>query len=367
MNARSPLHDWHASHDAKFTPFAGWEMPLSYPSGSIAEHRSVRASAGLFDVSHMAEFEVEGGDATAVLNGIVTANLESVADWSSTYALICEEDGGVLDDLYLYRMPDRWFIVANAANRESDAAWFRSHIDPARGEVRFTDRTDKIAMFALQGPRAMEVADGLATELRGIVPTRIPRFGMAADGEIRVGRTGYTGEDGIEIFASSESALSLWELILRRGSELEIEIGPIGLAARDSLRFEPGFALYGHELQREITPLEARLAWACDLEKPFIGRDALIRQKEQGLTKRLATVRLNERGVPREGQPVVLNDERVGEVVSGLYSPTLDGFYANAYLPPALAKTGTEVDIEIRGRRKAAQVVKRPLYTPAYR
>ena len=363
MSERSPLHEWHASHGAKFTDFAGWEMPLSYKSGALAEHRLVRGSAGIFDVSHMAEFQIAGTDATAVLEQIVTASVGTVNAGSSTYALLCQPDGGVIDDLYLYRLADRWFVVANAANRVSDAQWLQEQIDAIGGDVTFTDVSDETAMFALQGPRAIAVADAITQgDASGIT-----RFGIAASGDVLIGRTGYTGEDGVELFVTPERALELWESAFAAANELEVELGAIGLAARDSLRFEPGFALYGHELRRDITPLEARLGWACDLDTAFVGRDALVQQKAQGLAKRLATVRMTERGVPRDGQRVLKDGEPVGEVVSGMYAPTLDGFYANVYIPPGLAKTETDVEIDIRGQGKAARVVKRPLYTPSYR
>jgi glycine cleavage system T protein len=363
MSTRPPIYAWHESAGAKFTEFAGWEMPLSYGSGAVAEHHLVRRSAGLFDVSHMAQFEISGDGATAFLNQLVSANVAQVPANSSTYALLCAEDGGVVDDLYCYRLPDRWFIVANAANRAEDADWIRSKLAAWDGEAEFADVSDANAMFALQGPRAMGVADAVT----GGGASDIPRFGIAELAGVRVGRTGYTGEDGVEFFVGPAEALGFWTGVIEAAEKDGVEIGPIGLAARDSLRFEPGFALYGHELSRDITPLEARLAWACDLEKDFIGRDALVKQKQDGLSKRLATVQMVDRGVPREGYQVLHEGKVVGTVATGMLAPTLEGFFANVFVPPALAKTGADVDIEIRGAARAARVVKRPLYTPAYR
>lgn len=359
--------------------FAGWDMPITYSGGAIEEHRLVRRSAGLFDVSHMGQFLVSGPDALDYLQRLVTTNLATVSEQESTYALLCRHDGGVLDDLFLYNLPDHWLIVVNAANREKDFSWFERHLPepPApdtAARVRLEDVSEATAMIAFQGPKALFVMDRLTEG----AASDIPRFGAAQRSlvglpqpftgrSVTIGRTGYTGEDGVELFVPDTMAQAVWELILAEAERAGVEAGPVGLAARDSLRFEPGFALYGHELTEEITPLEARLKWACDLEKEFIGRDALIAQREKGLEQRLATVRLTQRGVPREGYRVLKDGEPVGVVATGMYAPTVDAYCANVFVPPALAKTGTEVDIDIRGRSRSAVVVKRPLYRPAYR
>lgn len=355
--------------------FAGWEMPISYGRGAIEEHRLVRRSAGLFDVSHMGQFQVAGPGALDYLQHLVSADLIAVPEQQSTYALLCREDGGVLDDLFLYNLPGRWLVVVNAANREKDLDWFETHLPTnAEAEVRLEDASDRTSMLAFQGPEAVGIMDRLTEGAAG----EIPRFAAAelrlsglpepfAGRAVTVGRTGYTGEDGVELFVANEMAEAVWDRILVACEEAGVEAGPIGLAARDSLRFEPGFALYGHELTEEITPVEARLTWACDLEKNFIGRDALVAQKEAGADRKLATIRMTDRGVPREGFPVMKDGERVGHVATGMYAPSVDAYCANVFLPPALAKIGTDVDIEIRGQMKAAVVVKRPLYKPAYR
>lgn len=345
-------------------------MPIAYPGGSIAEHRLVRSSCGLFDVSHMGRLRVTGPGSLAWLERLVTADLASVGPGGSTYALLCREDGGVLDDLFIYRLDEYWLVVMNAANRAKDLAWFTRHL-PADGSVTLHDASEESAMIAFQGPQAVRVMDHLTAGAAG----RIPRFGAAAlavDGVdagagIIVGRTGYTGEDGVELFPPADVALQLWERLLAAASQLGVDAGPIGLAARDSLRFEPGFALYGHELTEQITPVEARLTWACNLEKEFIGRDAIAARREAGPRVKLATVRLTGRGVPREGYRVLAGGEPVGTVATGMYAPTVDAYCANVFVASALAKTGADVDIEIRGQAKPAVVVKRPLYTPAYR
>jgi len=350
-------------------------MPISYERGAIEEHRLVRRSAGLFDVSHMGQFHVSGPGALDYLQRLVTADLLAVSERQSTYALLCREDGGVLDDLFLYNLPGRWLVVVNAANLEKDFNWFEMHL-PRGGAavVSLEDASERTAMLAFQGPEAIGVMDRLTDGAAGA----IPRFAAAdlvlsglpapfAERSVTVGRTGYTGEDGVELFVPNEMAEAVWDRILAACEEAGVEAGPIGLAARDSLRFEPGFALYGHELTEEITPLEARLAWACDLEKDFIGRDALVAQKDAGTERKLASIRMTDRGVPREGFVVDKDGQAVGHVATGMYAPTVDAYCANVFLPPALAKIGTDVDIEIRGQKKAAVVVKRPLYRPAYR
>ena len=352
--------------------FAGWDMPISYPTGPIEEHRLVRRSVGLFDVSHMGQFHVSGPGALDYLQRLVSPDLLTVPEQGSTYALLCREDGGVLDDLFLYDLPGRWLVVVNAANREKDYAWFADHL-PVEG-VLLEDVSDDTAMFAFQGPAALTVMDRL-TDGRA---SEMPRFSAAelelarlptpAGGRtLTVGRTGYTGEDGVELFVPSSIAQAVWERLLAEAGAAGVEAGPIGLAARDSLRFEPGFALYGHELTEEVTPVEARVTWACDLEKEFIGRDAIAARKAEKPRVRLATIRMTERGVPREGYRVLADGREVGWVATGMYAPTADAYCANVFVERPLAKVGTDVDIEIRGRTKHAVVVKRPLYTPAYR
>ena len=377
MLKTTPLNAWHRAAGAKMVDFAGWDMPISYGSGPIEEHRLVRRSAGLFDVSHMGQFHVSGPGALDYLQRLVSPDLLSVAEQGSTYALLCREDGGVLDDLFLYNLPDRWLVVVNAANRAKDYAWFADHLPGGAGApdgVRLDDVSDDTAMFAFQGPAALTVMDRL-TDGRA---SAIPRFSAAelelaglpapaAARALTVGRTGYTGEDGVELFVPASIAQQVWERVLGEAEAAGVEAGPIGLAARDSLRFEPGFALYGHELTEEITPVEARVTWACDLEKEFIGREAIAARKAEKPRVRLATITMTERGVPREGYRVLSDGREVGWVATGMYAPTVDAYCANVFVERPLAKIGADVDIEIRGRTKHAVVVKRPLYTPAYR
>lgn len=372
---RTLLYPWHAEHGARFAEFAGWEMPIQYAGGSIAEHHLVRRSAGLFDIAHMGRFAVSGADSVRYLDRLLSAPMLSLASGESRYALLCREDGGILDDVFAYHLdgtgrllPGDWMVVVNAGNLQSDLRWMREQADGF--DVTVEDWSEPIYMIALQGPRAVELADALS----GGMISAVPRFGVF-EGELAgvrciAGRTGYTGEDGVELYFSSDSATETWERILAEGERREIEIGPIGLAARDSLRFEPGFALYGHEINETTNPLEAGLKWACDLGKSFVGRDALADARGKPLEKKIVTIRLTEKGVPRPGFAVYHGgapERIIGRVVSGMYAPTADGYFANAFVPPEAAASGTELSVEIRGQKKAAVVVKRPIYRPAYR
>ena len=363
---KTPLNAWHLAHGGRMVPFAGWEMPVRYDAGALEEHRMVRRSAGLFDIDHMGQIAVSGPDAEAFLNRLVTWDVSTIAPGTSHYALMCLPTGGVVDDVFVYRRANHWFVVVNASNREKDLQWMLDHT--AGFSVTVNDVSDQTAMLALQGPRALELLAGpVGSDLE-----TVPRFGSLETSlwgiPTFLGRTGYTGEDGAELFLPAEAAVDVWEGLLAAGIRSQIEVLPIGLAARNSLRFEPGFPLYGHEIDAQTTPLEANLGWACRLEKDFIGRDALVKQKEAGLTKKLIGFELTEPGVPR--QDCVVTDEGgrpVGKVVEGLYAPTADKYCGHAFVPPALAAVGTRLLIEIRDKPKAAVVIRRPFYQPSYK
>jgi len=346
--------------------FAGWEMPLYYHTGAIEEHHLVRRAAGVFDISHMGQLEIRGTKSMDALEQLLSARLSKLEPGMSTYSLLCRDDGTTLDDLFVYRTGDEDFLlVANAANRERDYHWITQRID--RTKARVDDVSDDLAMLALQGPQAVRLCDELTEGAAG----RLERFAWArmdVDGtECFVSRTGYTGEDGVEILIAGFYAEALWNRLFEVAAEKQVELGPVGLAARDSLRFEAGLPLYGHELSDETTPVEARLTWACDLTKAFVGRDAIAERKQAGTAERLATFKMEERGMPRPGYDVVDSDgEQVGRVVSGMYAPTVDAYCGNAYLARDMSKPDTEISISIRGRQKGARVVRRPLYKPAY-
>lgn len=363
---RTRLYPWHVDHGARMVPFAGWEMPVQYQNGPIEEHHLTRRSAGLFDIDHMGQINITGPEAEAFLNRLATWDVSSMTKNEAHYALMCYEDGGVVDDIFIYKLPDRWFVVVNADNLEKDYQWMQDHTGGY--DVTVQDVSDETYMLALQGPRAIDLLQHLTSKDM----TGVPRFTAVEDEidgvTVLIGRTGYTGEDGVELFFSADHAVHIWELILQTGQQVGIEVQPVGLAARDSLRFEPSFALYGHEISADITPLEANLGWVCKFDTDFIGKETLLEQKESGLEKKLIGFELTEKGVPRQGYPVANEQgEEIGQVVTGLYAPTVDKYCGHAFVPPAYTRAGTPLQILIRGKPKAAVVVKRPFYKPAYR
>jgi len=372
---RTPLYQWHQDHGARLVEFVGWEMPVFYPTGAVLEHQVTRRSAGLFDIDHMGQFTVTGRDATAFLNRLVTSDMASLAVDQSRYGLLCRENGGVVDDVFVYRRAEDFLVVVNASNREKDLAWLNAHI--AGFHVDVTDVSDELCMLALQGPCAFELLAGInsltrAPQLDGTQLDGLPRFCarnvVLAGVSVYLGRTGYTGEDGVELFFAADKALTLWNALLDGGAAQGLEVLPVGLAARDSLRFEPGFPLYGHEIGETITPLEANLNWALDWSKPFVGREALAAQKVAGLTRKLVALELTEPGVLRQGYPVTnAEGHELGPVVSGLFAPTVGKSVGHAFVPPALAVPGTPLFVTIRDQKKTAQVVKRPLVRPRYK
>jgi glycine cleavage system T protein len=366
MPKHTPLHAWHQSHGARTAEFAGWDMPIVYGTGAVAEHRQVRTAAGLFDVSHMGQVRISGKDQAAFLERLVSSSVETLGPNQSGYGLMCRDDGGVIDDLFVYRRPDDALIVVNAANREKDLDWML--VQSRNFSVAVTDISDQTAMFALQGPEAIRVAG----EAFGDAAAKLERF-ASTDAELAavecyVGRTGYTGEDGVEIFCPAREALGVWSSLFERAKLVSVDLLPIGLAARDSLRFEAGFPLYGHELREDILPPEALLKWACDLQKDFIGADAVRARIETGLQRKLCTFVMDEKAVPRADYRVF--DEGgspVGWVTTGMFAPSSHCYAGNAMVSTELARVGTRFAIEIRGKRKPATVVKRPLYRPVYR
>jgi len=363
---RTKLYDWHVAHGGRMVPFAGWEMPVRYDLGALEEHRVVRRSAGLFDIDHMGQIEVRGPDATKFLNSLVSWSLDTVGENQSHYALLCFDHGGIVDDVFVYHRNGGWFVVVNASNRQADLQWLLDH--RAGFDVVIEDVSDPTFMIALQGPRALALLKTLTRDDLGALPRFHSAQTTVAGVPAFVGRTGYTGEDGVELFFDADSAVGVWESILDAGAKTGVEVAAIGLAARDSLRFEPGFPLYGHEISADITPLEANLGWACSWDSPFVGRDALVRQKAEGLKRKLIAFELTESGVPRQ-DCVVTNQAGavIGTVVEGLYAPTVDKYCGHAFVLPEYAVAGTPLFVVIRDKPKAAVVVRRPLYQPAYR
>ncbi|NNK92343.1 MAG: glycine cleavage system aminomethyltransferase GcvT [Acidimicrobiia bacterium] len=357
---RTHLHDWHVENGGRMVDFAGWELPVFYEAGALAEHHATRDSVGLFDIDHMGQIQIAGDRALATVDRLVTSDMAGLAVGSARYGLLCNDDGGVIDDVIVYRLATADFlVVVNAANRSADFEWMCSHGDDAE----IIDRSDELSMMAVQGPNAVALVDAAAgggvAELERFTSSRIELFDTTAI----VGRTGYTGEDGVELYVDG-GVVDVWTGLLETAAGHDIAAMAVGLSARDSLRFEPGYPLYGHELATDITPLEARLGWAVDFEgADFIGRDALVAQKEAGITRRLETIVLHDKGVPREGSPVLAEDgAELGMVVSGMFAPTADVFAANVFLPRTHGAVGTPVVVDVRGRHKAASVAQRPLY-----
>ncbi|MDR2663512.1 MAG: glycine cleavage system aminomethyltransferase GcvT [Treponema sp.] len=366
------LHPWHEKAGARFAPFAGFDMPINYAAGAVEEHRLCRRSAGLFDIDHMGRLILSGPGAGEALSAVVSGPVLDMNAGEARYSLLLNDRGGVIDDLFIYRLAegdsgkDPWLVVVNAGNRETDLAWLTEKLPR---HIGLRDISGETCMIAVQGPRAVELLDRLA-EAAGAVSS-IPRAAMRtltlAGIPLRAGRTGYTGEDGAELFCAADKGLFVWEAILAEAAAAGIEAGPVGLAARDSLRFEAGMPLHGHEISPDITPLEALLSWACDFTKDFLGKEALLAQRARGIAKKLATVNVGG-GVPRTGYPV-LNPagERIGFAAAGMFCPTTGTYSANVFVPPEYTSPGTKLAVEIRGAPREAEVVKRPLYIPVYR
>jgi aminomethyltransferase len=357
---RTPLYEEHRALGAKLVPFAGYEMPVQYPSGITAEHQAVRGGAGLFDVSHMGEVEVRGEDALAFVQWVTTNDASRLEVGQAQYSTLPDPDGKLLDDLLVYRFPDHYLLVVNASNREKDLAWMLSQAD--RFRVELIDRSDELALLALQGPRAEAILSRLTDmDLAGIGYYRF-RTGEVEGVETLISRTGYTGEDGFELYVPADRAAALWRRLLEVGQPEGLV--PAGLGARDSLRLEMGYALYGNDLDEETTPLEGGLAWVTKLDKgDFVAREALARQKEAGVSRRLIGFRLLERGFPRHGYELRHEGEVVGHVTSGVLSPSLGQGIGMGFVTPAAARAGTRIEVMIRGQGVPAEVVRPPFYT----
>jgi glycine cleavage system T protein (aminomethyltransferase) len=348
---RTPLYEKHLELGAKLVPFAGWEMPVQY-EGVREEHSAVRTHAGVFDVSHMGEIEVEGPGALAFLQRVLSNDVAAIGVGGAQYSCLCAEDGGVLDDLFAYRLGgDRHLIVTNSANHEADLARLGSW---SRGfDVAVRDVADRYAMLAVQGPHARAiVARALDVELPARMRVETARVGRPA----LVCGTGYTGEDGVELLLDPEVAPPVWAELLDAG------VVPCGLGARDTLRLEVCFHLHGNDLTPERNPIEAGLGWCCAEATGFVGAEAVARARAEGTAERLAPFRIEGAGIPRQGNPVMLGSERVGTVTSGTFSPSLEVGIGMGYVRSDLAEPGSEVEIDVRGKRRPARIASKPLY-----
>jgi aminomethyltransferase len=341
---QTPLHDRHLALGARMVPFAGWEMPVQY-EGVIQEHRAVRTDAGVFDVSHMGEIEVEGPRAHELLQSLLSNDLDKLEPGQAQYTLLTNEGGGIIDDLIAYRLEAcRYLLVVNASNRDADFRWIKER-EVSGSDVR--DISDEYGLLAVQGPRAIEKL--------GLPPA--PAFTFAegeVDGtQVMVNRTGYTGEDGCELLCMAEDAGTLWDAVLAAG------VTPCGLGARDTLRLEACFPLHGNDISPETDPISAGLGWTCALDKEFTGVDAIRTVKEQGPERKLVAFVMEEKAVPRQGMAI----EGGGEVTSGSHSPMLDVGIGLGYVPSSQAAPGTTLTIDVRGKPRRARVVKKPIYT----
>ena len=356
---RTPLHAAHARLGARMVPFAGWEMPVQY-AGIIAEHQAVRGAAGLFDISHMGRLYIHGPEALPFLQRLTSNDVAALGEHGAQYSLLCRPDGTTLDDILVYRLPEHYLVVVNASNRERDLAYLREHL-PRQG-VAIDDATPRTAMLALQGPRALAIAQVLTQEDLGALRRYHSRAGDMANVDAFVARTGYTGEDGVEVIVAAEQAERVWNALLAIGRPRGLV--PAGLGARDTLRTEAGLPLYGHELDDATNPLEAGLAHfvAPDKQPDALAGAALRRLAAEGPARTLAGLRLESRAPARKGAPVYADGRRVGTVTSGTFAPTLQQSIAMAYLEPALAAPGQRLEVEIRERRHPAVSVALPFY-----
>src|SRR5436190_21882085 len=340
---RTPLYDRHVAAGARMVPFAGWEMPVQY-AGVIAEHRAVRRDAGVFDVSHMGELEVEGMHARDLLQQTLSNDVDRLAVGDAQYTLLTTEQGGIVDDLIVYRTDEyRYLLIVNASNRERDFEWL-SEREVRGSDVR--DVSDVYALLAVQGPKALERL--------GLPRAKACTWAMGeVDGvEVMVNRTGYTGEEGVELMTPADDAAALWDAVLARG------VAPAGLGARDTLRLEVCYPLHGNDIDEATDPISAGLGWVCALDTEFAGAEILRRIKEEGPRERLVAVVMTDKAIPRQGMPI----EGGGRVTSGSHSPMLDVGIGLGYVPSATAQPGTELTIDVRGKPRAARIVEKPIY-----
>jgi aminomethyltransferase len=367
LSRRTPLYDWHLSQGARLVDFAGWEMPIQY-SSITEEHQAVRTAAGLFDISHMGRLVFDGPGALDLIQHLFTNDAASMKPGQVRYGLLCNEQGGIRDDVLVYRLPAWWLMVVNASNREKILSW----IDQHRGDrdVRVADRTFSWGMVAVQGPRAVEIVaacpagNGL-TPFKGAGQLKYYYGEMISSGqeEMVLSRTGYTGEDGVEVIGEARNLAGLVEAIVKTARRLNIPLLPCGLGARDTLRLEAAMPLYGHELSEDIDPFQAGLAWAVKMNKgDFIGRAALERRRQDSRRRQRVGLEMEGKRIAREGAPMMRQGREVGTVTSGTFTPTLGRPIAMAYVDSDCAALGTVCEVDVRGKPATARVVSLPFY-----
>ncbi len=354
---KTGFYDIHRKLNAKIVEFAGYYMPIQY-AGILQEHRRVRTSVGLFDVSHMGEFFITGDDALAFLQKVTINDVGKLAVNQVQYSAMCYDDGGIVDDLLVYRLPDRYMVVVNASNLDKDWQWMQQHLLPNAAMV---NRSDELSLLALQGPKAEETLQKITDLPLGDIPFYWLREGEAAGVEMIVSRTGYTGEPGFELCFPRQYSEQVWDAVMTAGEAFDIE--PIGLGARDTLRLEMKYCLYGNDIDKTTNPIEAGLGWITKIDKgDFIGREAIRKVKEEGVTRKLVGFQVAGKAFPRHGYKIFQGDEEIGYVTSGTFSPMLEKGIGMGYVAVAASKVGTPIEIEIRGKRTPATVVKTPFY-----
>ncbi len=361
---KTPLNDEHRKLGGKMVDFGGWDMPVQYKAGVIEEHLRTRTACGLFDVSHMGEIWVEGEDAIKFVNRITTNDVTKLVDGQAHYSALTNEKGGVVDDLLVYRFDEgKLLLVVNAGTTEKDWEWISSHMTDEN--ITLVNASKDYCQIAIQGPNALEIVQKLTEENLSEIKYYHFTVGKFDGVDAIISRTGYTGEDGFEIYADSEKAAELWNKILETGNYgADGGILPCGLAARNTLRLESAMSLYGHELGDDISPLEAGLGWICKLKKDsdFIGRDILVKQKAEGLERKLVGFEMKDKGIARDEFPVIINDEKLGVVTSGSPAPFLKKNIGLAFVPTEFANVGQEIKIDVRGKLLAAEIVPTPFY-----
>ncbi len=358
MGKKTPLYDIHKAHKGQIIEFGGWDMPVFY-TGMLNEHRAVREKVGVFDVSHMGEIEVTGRDSLSNLQRLLVSNIEALPVSRVKYSVLCYPEGGVVDDVTVYRLEnDRFLLCVNASNTDKDYQWISQHLE---GKATAVNRSSEFAQLAIQGPRSMELLQKLTPLSLGSLKYYWFVLGKIAGVESIISRTGYTGEDGFELYFSPEFAIQVWEYLMAEGEALGIQ--PIGLGARDTLRMEMAFPLYGHELDESTTLLEAGLGRLIDFGKPsFLGKEAFTRQKAEGTKRKLVGFKMVDEGIPRPHYEVYENDKKVGFVTSGTISPTLRKGIGMGYVGIEEAWEGNEISIMIRQKKLTAEVVRTPFY-----
>jgi aminomethyltransferase len=364
MDKETPLHGRHVALNAQIEPFAGYLMPIRYGS-VIEEHMAVRKGVGVFDLSHMGEFRIKGQGAREFLDALLTNNAD-VAPGKAYYSTMCYPDAGIVDDLIVYRLAaDEFLMVVNASNIDKDWAWVTSHVGSF--DVRITNESDDTALVAIQGPRSQELASRLTPADLDSISYYAQTVGSVAGCPAVIARTGYTGEDGFEFYVASSDAPAVWDAVMSSGADLGVR--PIGLAARDTLRLEVGYVLYGNDIDHSTSPLEAKLGWVVKLatDKDFVGRDVLRRQKEDGVSRLLVGLKVEGRGVIRHGTELFQGDRKIGVVTSGTMAPALGIAVGLGYVEKGLSKIGTKIEADVRGRRLPVVVSKLPFYTAGSR